>query len=457
MSQASELWSPKPEAARLVQELLNRFTDRSRWCSRFAERLRLETGTRLLDWVDHLSLPEEASREGLALSERLTRVGFEAVQRPDRVVWRHPGAMFPEIELGAETYRFALKVDSVVDFLVAQREESSEIIGQVGDSRRRAKLASCDGVEAWCVERRGDLGWESPPLRRVDLAAYLGWFERLRRRRRDVDEFETGFLEARRLIQEGIEIAGVDGCCAAFFDAERRYWETRNRAAQRQKARQDRMGLGWANHDHHTYRSGRPAFRWLNETLEMTGVRRRERFYAGREAGWGAQVMEQPVAGITVFADVDLTPDEIRGDFASAGLESRDRYGTVGLWCALHGEAFLEAGMHHLECQFDFEAAREQLAAQGVSSMKPFTDFTFLRQCFTEGERWPVAEKRIARLLAEGAIDSGQADRFRREGAVGSHLEILERNDGFKGFNQTGISEIILQTDPRRLSGSESV
>ena len=36
-----------------------------------------------------------------------------------------------------------------------------------------------------------------------------------------------------------------------------------------------------------------------------------------------------------------------------------------------------------------------------------------------------------------------------REGAIGSHLEILERNDGYKGFNQTGISQIIRRTDPR--------
>jgi hypothetical protein len=30
-------------------------------------------------------------------------------------------------------------------------------------------------------------------------------------------------------------------------------------------------------------------------------------------------------------------------------------------------------------------------------------------------------------------------------------MEILERNDGYKGFNQTGISEIITRTDPRRV------
>jgi hypothetical protein len=46
-------------------------------------------------------------------------------------------------------------------------------------------------------------------------------------------------------------------------------------------------------------------------------------------------------------------------------------------------------------------------------------------------------------------ISSEQADKFRREGALGSHLEVLERNDGYKGFNQTGISDIIHRTDPR--------
>jgi hypothetical protein len=39
--------------------------------------------------------------------------------------------------------------------------------------------------------------------------------------------------------------------------------------------------------------------------------------------------------------------------------------------------------------------------------------------------------------------------RTHQQGALGSHLEILERNDGYKGFNQTGISQIIRRTDPR--------
>ena len=31
-----------------------------------------------------------------------------------------------------------------------------------------------------------------------------------------------------------------------------------------------------------------------------------------------------------------------------------------------------------------------------------------------------------------------------------AHFELLERNDGYKGFNQAGINKIIEATDPRR-------
>jgi hypothetical protein len=146
-----------------------------------------------------------------------------------------------------------------------------------------------------------------------------------------------------------------------------------------------------------------------------------------------------------------LSPGEVFGDFAHATLPSRDELGTVGLWCRLHGDAFLRAGLHHLECQFDFDAARAQLEAEGIPSMAPFTDFPFLKQAFTQGEHWPVEPSRIASLLDNGLIDQAAADKFTREGALGSHLEILERNDGYKGFNQTGISDIILRTDPRAI------
>ena len=184
--------------------------------------------------------------------------------------------------------------------------------------------------------------------------------------------------------------------------------------------------------------------------LDKLGFQKRERFYAGSEAGWGAQISEQPVAGIVVFADVDLSPDETEVDFSVQKLPPATALGTVGLWVGLHGESFLEAGMHHLEARFDFVSLRDQLQRQGVNIMKPFSDFDFLRQAFTEGERWPVRRERAERLLAAGIITREQCEQFARDGAIGSHLENLQRHGGFKGFNQKAVSAIISATDPRK-------
>jgi hypothetical protein len=82
--------------------------------------------------------------------------------------------------------------------------------------------------------------------------------------------------------------------------------------------------------------------------------------------------------------------------------------------------------------------------------MKPFTNFSYLRQAFTEGERWQVDPRRIECARQAGYITEEQAKQFASQGAIGSHLENLERNEGFKGFNQTGVSEIISATDPRK-------
>ena len=136
----------------------------------------------------------------------------------------------------------------------------------------------------------------------------------------------------------------------------------------------------------------------------------RERFHAGEHAGWGAQVLEHPVTGIVIFADLDLAPEEATEDFAHVALPDLPRPSTVGLWVALHGESILEAGMHHLEAQFDFDALRDGLKNEsGIDTMAPFSNFPFLRQAFTAGERWPVARHRADRCFA--GLDHGRAAR----------------------------------------------
>ena len=49
-------WSPQPEAAAYVARLLDTFLQASPAIDRLAARMRDETGTRLVDWVDSLQV-----------------------------------------------------------------------------------------------------------------------------------------------------------------------------------------------------------------------------------------------------------------------------------------------------------------------------------------------------------------------------------------------------------------
>jgi hypothetical protein len=447
-------WKPQPESARLVHRLLNESLENCPFAARLSQRMLDETGTRMLDWIDHF---------GLAFNDptvdQLEAVGYSKTEpRHGDAVWMHKAGLFPRVrQLRTGTRQLAIKVDSVADFLFAHGLTDVCIEGEPFSPLRVACVSQGNGVEFLVIERHGCLDFTPTALAGSQVksatsspVAVVHHFEKLLLRRRHFDLDTDGFALANTLIDAAITDLGRDRACDLFFTAERLYWQRRNRAGRIQYERQGSLGLGWANHDHHTYRSSRESFVPLIAFLEKLGFQCRERFYAGREAGWGAQVIEHPVTGVTIFADVDMSPEEVTQDFSHEPMVPRAQLGTVGLWCALHGEAFLQAGLHHLECQFDFAATRDQLKLAGIDTMNPFTDFPYLRQAFTRGEHWSVDPDRVERLRSAGRITDEQATKFLAYGALGSHLEILQRDDGYKGFNQHGISEIISATDPRR-------
>ena len=109
----------------------------------------------------------------------------------------------------------------------------------------------------------------------------------------------------------------------------------------------------------------------------------------------------------------------------------------------LHGESILQAGLHHLAARFDFEKSRSDLKQLNINT-------EFLKQAFTEGETWRVGKKRLGGLLKKGSITEAQYELFHKRGAIGSHLENIERTQGFKGFSQHSVSAIITATDPRK-------
>jgi len=439
-------WKQQPETDLMYRRLVHDFCQTCDFADMLRDQMLTQTGTRFVDWVDHIAISQSTQLNGSSFESQLVEFGYAFDAENEHGRWyTHDGGLFVPICISpSEVRRLVVRVERVDDFLAAHRIYDVAIQGVRGSQLRRAKIVGDDTFEFWVCERHGFQNWSVPYHADAVLAVAAQHYEAFKLRRRDFESDAEGFALAHRLISAAVNDL-------VFFATEREFWQRRNLAARVQKSRQDRLGLGWANHDHHTYRSSRAGFASMIEIFELLGFHCRERFYAGEEAGWGAQVLEQPGAGIIIFADVDLTPQELAGDFAHNRLAENPQPGTVGLWCQLHGEAFLQAGMHHLECTFDFDAAREQLAEVGILSMQPFTDFGYLRQAFTTGEIWKTIPQRTQEAVIKGFITVEQAEKFLTEGSIGSHMEILERNEGFKGFNQTGVSDIIRKTDPRTI------
>jgi hypothetical protein len=416
-------WPLAYEAEALIARHLRMILDHHPVADRLARRMGEETGTDFFEWVDHLVF-------GPGGRDAWEQAGFVVDDVPAPAgctVLHHPRAMLPRVVLDPAAIapdrpqRVAIRPERLDDFCAAMGVEALPSAGPRAGYRQVIVAAGRSG-ELVAVERFADRGFVSREPSAERVHAIVRVQELWRSRRLAGQEDAEAAQRAHHTLDRVLQLIDPDAACQLFFEEERRYWESRNRAARLQRRRQDRLGLGWGNHDHHTFRCSRAHFVDLIELLRRLGFTKRERYYAGAEAGWGAQILEQPTTGIVVFADVDLLPEETEIDFSARRLPPAPVLGTVGLWCGLHGDSLFGAGMHHLEARFDFDRLREQLAAAGVGTMKPFSDFPFLRQAFTEGERWAVAEARLDRLLAAGLITAEQHATFRRVGGGGRHL-----------------------------------
>lgn len=445
-------WPLAYDAEALLSQHINAFLAKNRFAARLAQRMHDETGTEFFEWTDHFVVSQ-------AHEAAFRAVGFvtEVTDAPvDHTVLVHPHAMLPRVLVsvkaatGEAPHALAIRPEYLADFMAAHGI-AGEPIGAPVARYRVVTVSEENGTLFEAVERLGYRGFIVSEPRPGFAEAVLKVRELWRTRKRNFANDGDAITHLFAVQEKCLALVGVDVACELFFAEERHFWEQRNRAGRVQKRRQDALGLGWANHDHHTFRCSRKYFRDLVIFMEQLGLAKRERFYAGAEAGWGAQVMETPTVGIVVFADVDLMPAEVDIDYAAARLEEIPLVRTIGLWCGLHGDSLLQAGMHHLEARFNHPLLREQLAAEGIATMRPFSDFPFLKQAFTEGERWRPDPARVEFLRSRGLITTAQAEVFLKDGAIGSHLENLERKGGFKGFNQKSVSAIISAVDPRHV------
>jgi len=440
-------WQLFEDMEMFLQKIVTKFVEHQDFVRTFSEELTPSTSTKLIDWIDHVVLPWDSDTE-----EKLAAFGFEhdpSIDAPDgwEVYSSNNSILFPIVLSNHTKTELVLQPENLAQF-VQLSGKGNNIEGEEYSPYRKCLLEDNDGFKVSAVERRGYDGYRvQEPAEDIDR--YQEAFEKFTLRRKHYVDSEEGMEAVHHLVEEIAEDLEPPRIADAFFRSERVYWQSRDRAGQIQKARQDKFGLGWGNHDHHTYRSSREHFMKLIAALEAMGFSPRERFFAGESAGWGAQILEQRTCKIVVFADIDISSGEKDIDFAHTELDEKDSLGTVGLWTAIHGESILEAGLHHLAARVDFAHARKSLGSYGVEVMRPFSDFSFLKQAFTGAQRRDVEKKRVDTLLEEGLIGERTHDNFVENGAIGSHLEVIERRQGFKGFNQESVTAIIRATDPR--------
>jgi hypothetical protein len=441
-------WERHAAAEQLILELLADCRRQSATLSNFEERLFRQASGRLLDWVDHLLV-----RESRQMVERLSGLGFISQAGDDQVAWQHPGTQLPRVVLSRSDSLpetgLALRVENLSDFLQANGFQA-EIEGDPFNPFRRARVQGEASIALLAVERHGSEAFAPVRVPEDYLQRYLSALELWQTRPRFGADEDRLWEDIFRRVDTMIALVGRGPSAQLVCQGERRYWLTRNFAGRLQQGRQETLGLGLANYDHHTFRSSRRNFRRLVELFTRLGFACRERYFAGNEAGWGAQIMENAAAGQVVFLDVDLSPEEVAVDFSREELPEREQFGTVGLWCALHGDSIFAAGVHHLAGRFDFDRLMADLAGHGVEYMAPFSDFSYLRQAFSVAERWVVDPLRLEGLIRDTVVSNEQAEKFLVQGAVGSHLENIQRCEGYKGFNRKNVSMIIRQTDPRR-------
>ena len=261
-------WQCCPEVARLVAKRVEEAVSEVRFSSCLRQRMKDETGTRFMDWVDHICLPLNDPFAG-----RVEALGYVCTEHGlEQEVWRHPEAMVPAIRLREQaTVDVWLKVESVAEFLHVHDVNDGSFEDNPASFVQTAIAASEANSRLAVIERHGtsdfqwvtELGDEVAGIKDA-LAEHRHAFFSRKRTFADADSeySETaGFEHALSLLGAAIQDIGTNRACDLFFESERSYWESRNHAARVQKKRQDKLGLGWANHDHHTYRSTLPLLR----------------------------------------------------------------------------------------------------------------------------------------------------------------------------------------------------
>src|ERR1041385_3660693 len=153
-------WPLCYEAEKLVLAHIDAFLQRNSFAAKLAERMRAETGTLFIDWVDYIVLPSPA--QSALHKSGFVEDPFADVDSTQRVLW-HPEAMLPRVIIhpdassGNHPSALAIHVENLDDFMIVHgSSDSSE--GEQFSRFRRITASIENGTRFQVVERRGYRG-----------------------------------------------------------------------------------------------------------------------------------------------------------------------------------------------------------------------------------------------------------------------------------------------------------
>src|SRR5437016_2817671 len=110
-------WSPQPQTAKFVKRIVDAFLAACPFAAKLADRMRDETGTRFGDWVSEIRLNRRDPRVA-----DLNAAGYTATQDlRTMAVFENEAGKFPSVVVWDGKFQITLKVESVADFLAANR------------------------------------------------------------------------------------------------------------------------------------------------------------------------------------------------------------------------------------------------------------------------------------------------------------------------------------------------
>ena len=251
-------WKRFAEVEKLFLKMIADCRKESITISRFEEKLLQHTSTRLLDWVDHFIMPNSDQ-----LRNTLETLGFIGRTSEGIQYYSHTGVSLPPVLLSQNSSPgqtgIALRVESISDFLQAN-SFSADIEGSCLSPYRWTEISHENGTSMCAVERRGTRVFE--PVYKEDSYPKDYWaaIEAWKNMPRWHNDEEAAFTEISNQATKIIGTLGKNSAAHVVCLAERDYWLSRNFAGRMQKSRHNNLGLGWANHDHHTFRSSRQHF-----------------------------------------------------------------------------------------------------------------------------------------------------------------------------------------------------